>query len=78
MTKVSILRDSKKIEFLGCLMVNCVDVNYGAFSDKASDPSTYDEIILIARNYGDKDVMLARKHNGEDFIMFGHFNDGVV
>lgn len=81
MTKVSILdeesKGKKKIEFLGCLEEDCYGTNYDNFNAGFLDPSTHDEIILISRNYGDKDVMLSQR-NGEDYIMFGHFNDGVV
>lgn len=83
MTKVKILgqecEDRKQpIEFMGCLMEGCGETNYEDFPRGFLTPSTYSEITLISKNYGSKDVFLCKKENGDEVIMFGHFNDGIV
>lgn len=83
-TKVTVLGEEPKekklkpIELEGCLMHGCERVNYDSFGKDFLNPSNYKEIILVKRNYGLKDVFLCKKHDGDEVIMFGHFNDGVV
>lgn len=83
-TKVTVLgeepkeKELKPIEFHGCLVKGCDSVNYDSFDKDFVTPSNYKEIILIKRDYGPKDVSLCKKHNGDEVIMFGKFNDGVV
>ena len=79
MTKVIILgepaeqKEGKKIEFI-----------YGLSTDRslfkhASTPSSYKNVELILRNFGEYDLMIAYD-NDKDFgcLYLGHFNDGIV
>lgn len=82
MTKVSVLgqepvQQLKKIEFTHFLLNGCQSFNYGKDGDSIHKPNEVDETILISKDYGGFDVMLARK-DGEDALYFGHWNDGVV
>lgn len=70
----------KKIEFKKCLVAGSPEL-----VDSFGDPSNYNHIELICRNYSNEgdgdDIMFAyddpnRRHNG--VLYLGNFNDGVV
>lgn len=80
MTKVIILGEQaeqktelKKIEFVKMLSVNV------SIEKSESKPSSWQNIELICKNYGDYDLMYAYDNDRNDGVLYlGHFNDGVV
>lgn len=82
MTKISVFggepkRELKKIELLGWLVEDCDDINYANCEELSS--MKWAELTLIAKDYGDKDVIHGITEDvGEVYILFGHWNDGVL
>lgn len=83
MTKISVFgeeprkKELKKIELLGCLVDGCNVTNYACSEDLSS--MKWAELTLISEDYGSMDVIRGVKEDdGEVYILFGHWNDGVL
>lgn len=79
-TKVTVLAEEikKPIVLEGILRKGCEKIDYYSPESDVLKTSRFKEVILISRGYGSKDISLCKKHNGDEAIMFGKFNDGVV